>query len=193
RSLSEQINDPKPPGWRTVCRDYRKWLAAGRDIRAIVLRHANRGNRVPRMPLEVKAISEQVIAELYMTPERKRVPEVHLEILRRLNDENKFRPADGKLVVPSQRTIYREIAHRTPHELMLARYGKRRADLEFRVSMAGPDTSRALQRVLMDHTPADMIVVDDDSMLPLGRPTVTTALDEYTRCPTGFYSGVEPP
>ena len=76
---------------------------------------------------------------------------------------------------------------------MEARYGKRRAAMEFRVSAAGPETSRALQRVSMDHTPADMIVVDDDSMLPLGRPTITTALDEHTRCPTGFYGGFEPP
>jgi len=193
RSISEQINDTKPPNWRTVCRDHRKWLAAGRDIRAIISHHANRGNRIPRMPPEVKAISEQVLADLYMTPERKRVPEVHLEILRRLNDENEFRSADCKLPLPSQRTVYREIARKTPYELTLARYGKRRAEMDFRVSMAGPNASRALQRVSMDHTPADMIVVDDDSMLPLGRPTITTVLDEYTRCPMGLYTGFEPP
>jgi putative transposase len=193
RSVSEQIDDREPPSWRTVCRDYRKWLAAGRDIRAIILQHANRGNRIPRMPPEVKAIVDQVILDLYMTPERKRVPEVHLEILHRLNSENTFRPMDCKLPLPSQRTIYREIARRTPYELKLARYGKRRAEMEFRVSMSGPDTSRALQRVSMDHTPADIIVVDDDSMLPLGRPTITTALDECTRCPIGFYTGFEPP
>src|SRR5216110_2862287 len=76
---------------------------------------------------------------------------------------------------------------------MLARYGKRRADMEFRVSSAGPGTSRTLQRVTMDHTPSDIIVVDDNSMLPLGRPTITSALDEYSRCPMGFYSGFEPP
>jgi putative transposase len=191
--VSERIKDLKPPSWRTVCRDYRKWLAAGRDIRAIILRHANRGNRVPRIPVEVRTISDQVIGELYMTPERKRVPEVHLEILRRLDDENKFRPADDKLPLPSQRMIYREIARKAPYELMEARYGKRRAEMVFRVSIAGPETARALQRVLMDHTPADMVVVDDDSMLPLGRPTITTALDEHTRCPTGFYGGFEPP
>ncbi len=45
----------------------------------------------------------------------------------------------------------------------------------------------------MDHTPSDLIVVDDNSMLPLGRPTITTALDEHTRCPMGFYAGFEPP
>ena len=46
---------------------------------------------------------------------------------------------------------------------MVARYGKRRAEMEFRVSGTGPETSRALQRVSMDHTPSDMIVVDDAS------------------------------
>ena len=68
------------------------------------------------MPLEVGTISDQVIVELYMAPERKRVPEVHLEILRRLDDENKFRPADSKLPLPSQRTIYREIARKPPYD-----------------------------------------------------------------------------
>jgi hypothetical protein len=83
RTVAERVNDSKPPGWRTVCRDYRKWVAAGRDIRAIILRHADKGRSGPRMLPEVKSISEQVIQELYMTPERKRVPEVHLEIVRR--------------------------------------------------------------------------------------------------------------
>jgi len=75
----------------------------------------------------------------------------------------------------------------------VARYGKRRAEMEFRVSSAGPLTTRALERVVMDHTPSDLIVVDDNSMLPLGRPTLTSALDEHTRCPLGFYAGFEPP
>ena len=76
---------------------------------------------------------------------------------------------------------------------MVARYGKRRAEMEFRISGTGPQTSRALQRVSMDHTPGDIIVVDDNSMLPLGRPTITSALDEHTRCLLGFYAGFEPP
>jgi putative transposase len=118
---------------------------------------------------------------------------VCLEILRRLTDANKFRPETEQLSIPSRSTIYREIQRRSPYEIMAVRYGKRRADMEFRVSGAGPDTSRTLQRVTMDHTPSDIIVVDEDSMLPLGRPTITSALDEYSRCPMGFYSGFEPP
>jgi len=193
RSVSEGIKDVKPPGWLTVWRDYRKWVAAGRDIRVIILRYADRGKYGTRMLPEVKSISDQVIEELYMTAERKRIPEVYLEIVRRLDDANKFRLGTDQLPIPSRRTIYREIARKPPYEVMVARYGKRRAEMEFRVSVTGPDTSHSLQRVVMDHTPSDLIVVDDNSMLPLGRPTITTALDEHTRCPMGFYAGFEPP
>ena len=193
RSVAEEVKDTKPPGWRTLARDYRKWRKTGRDIRSIISRFSDRGRRGGRMHPEVLAISEQVIEELYMTAERKRVPEVHLEIVRRVSDRNKFRPETEPLPIPSQRTIYREIAHKPPYDVMVARYGKRRAEMEFRISGAGPETSRALQRVSMDHTPSDMIVVDDASMLPLGRPTITSALDEHTRCPMGFYMGFEPP
>jgi putative transposase len=190
--ISGRIGDRKPPGWRTLRRDYSKWLKAGRDIRALVFRYSDRGTCGSRMLPEVKGISDEVIEDLYMTAERKRVPEVHLEIVRRLADANQFRPTDP-LPIPSRRTIYREIARRSPYDIMVARYGKHRAEMEFRVSGAGPQTSRILQRVSMDHTPGDIIVVDDASMLPLGRPTITSALDEHTRCPMGFYAGFEPP
>ena len=193
RSVSERIKDDRPPGWLTVWRDYRKWIASGRDVRAIVLRHADRGKSGARSLPATQTISDRVIDELYMTPERKRVPEVHLEIVRRLTDANQLRSESDRLTIPSQRTIYREVARRPPYELMAARYGKRRAEMEFRVSVAGPETSRALQRVSMDHTPSDLIVVDDSSMLPLGRPSITSALDEHTRSPMGFYTGFEPP
>jgi putative transposase len=193
RSVSERIKDIEPPGWRTVCRDYRKWIGSSRDIRAILLRHADRGKRGPRMAPEVKTISDQAIKELYLTAERKRVPEVHLEIVRRLVDANKFRHEDDQLAIPSRSTIYREVARLSPYEVTTARYGKHRAEMEFRISTSGPVTTRALERVVMDHTPADIIIVDDNSMLPLGRPTITTALDEHTRCPMGFYAGFEPP
>jgi putative transposase len=192
-SVAARINDTDPPGWRTVCRDYRKWIGAGRDIRAIILRHADRGKRGTRLVPQVKAISDRAIKELYLTTERKHVPEVHLEIVRRLANANKFRSEDEQLAIPSRSTIYREIARLSPYEVMAARYGKRRAEMEFRVSTSGPVTTRALERVVMDHTPSDLVVVDDSSMLPLGRPTITTALDEHTRCPLGFYAGFEPP
>ena len=192
-AIAQRIGDVRPPSSRTLSRDYRKWLAAGRDIRAIIPRHADRGGRGSQMLPEVRAVTDSVVQELYMTLERKRVPEVHLEIVRRLADANRLRAPTDPLSIPSRRTIYREIACLPVFEVMAARYGKRQAEMKFRTSGAAPEAVRALQRVSMDHTPSDLVVVDDNSMLPLGRPTLTSALDEYTRCPMGFYAGFEPP
>jgi hypothetical protein len=86
RAVADRIKDNKPPGWRTVCRNYQKWLAAGRDIRAIILRHADRGKPGTRLAPEVKAISDQVIQELYMTAERKRVLRKALPASKKAND-----------------------------------------------------------------------------------------------------------
>ena len=58
QSVSERINDAKPPGWRTLARDYGKWLRAGRDIRAIISRHSDKGSRGPRIIPEVKAAAD---------------------------------------------------------------------------------------------------------------------------------------
>jgi hypothetical protein len=91
RAVAERIKDDKPPSWLTLWRNYRQWVAAGRDARAITPRYGDRGKSETRMVPAVRLVCDQVIAELYMTPERKRAPEVHLEIVRRLSDANQFR------------------------------------------------------------------------------------------------------
>lgn len=91
------------------------------------------------MPPEVTAIADAVIEELYMTPERKRVPEIHFEIVRRLADANSLRSSTDQLSIPSRRTVYREIARRPLFEVVAARYGKRHAEMKFRTSGAGPE------------------------------------------------------
>jgi putative transposase len=50
-----------------------------------------------------------------------------------------------------------------------------------------------LERVEIDHTRSDLIVIDDRDHLPLGRLTLTYCLDMATRYPQGYYLGFEPP
>jgi len=126
RAVADRIKDGKPPSWITLWRNYRRWVAAGRDVRAIALRYADRGNSGTRMHPEVRAVADQVINELYMTAERRRVPEVYLEIVRRLEEANEFRPEGEKLPIPSRSTIFRQIASLPPYDVIVARYGKRR-------------------------------------------------------------------
>ena len=51
----------------------------------------------------------------------------------------------------------------------------------------------ALDVVQIDHTPVDVIVVDEVYRLPIGRPWLTLAIDVATRVVVGFYVSLEAP
>ena len=53
--------------------------------------------------------------------------------------------------------------------------------------------SRALETVQIDHTKADVFVVDEETRAPIGRPWLTLAMDIRTRMVTGFYLTMEAP
>ncbi|RUO42680.1 transposase [Aliidiomarina taiwanensis] len=56
-----------------------------------------------------------------------------------------------------------------------------------------PDADYPLAVIQIDHTPVDLIIVDDESRQPIGRPWITVAIDIFSRCITGYYIGLEAP
>jgi putative transposase len=56
-----------------------------------------------------------------------------------------------------------------------------------------PKTRRALGIVQADHTPVDLIVVDEVNRLPIGRPWVTIIFDVASRAVLGFHVTLEAP
>ena len=76
---------------------------------------------------------------------------------------------------------------------MRRREGKGKSEPVF---LATPGTLRAeapLDIVQIDHTKVDVTVVDPASRKPIGRPTLTLAIDVATRMATGFHLSLEPP
>jgi len=55
------------------------------------------------------------------------------------------------------------------------------------------DAQRPLDVVLIDHTKLDIIVVDREQRLPIGRPWITLAIDVYSRMVVGFCISLDPP
>ncbi len=74
-----------------------------------------------------------------------------------------------------------------------ARKGKRAADYCYRITGNGIKTHHILERVEVDHTEADVMVVDPENGLVIGRPYITELLDIHSRYPLGFEIGFEPP
>ena len=53
--------------------------------------------------------------------------------------------------------------------------------------------ARPLEIVQIDHTKADIFVVDEETRLPIGRPWLTLAMDVCSRMVAGFYLTMEAP
>ncbi|SHJ18301.1 putative transposase [Malonomonas rubra DSM 5091] len=63
-------------------------------------------------------------------------------------------------------------------------------------TMAGrvfPDADSPLAVVQIDHTPLDLIVVDDEHREPIGRPILSLAIDVYSRMVVGFSLSLDHP
>ncbi|MGV4985759.1 hypothetical protein ACVB8X_06850 [Streptomyces sp. NRAIS4] len=56
-----------------------------------------------------------------------------------------------------------------------------------------PTVTDLLEQVQVDHTPVDVIVVDEQHRMPIGRPYLTVAIDVASRCVVGLVVTLEAP
>lgn len=189
-----KLNLPrKAPSPISVYRWKKRYLESGRDIRSLVPRYANSGNRTKRYPAEVEEVVETAITQCYLKKERGTVQDTldiaMLDVMR----ENKLRPSALQLPLPTRRLVKRLIARIPAFDRYAARYSRSAATNKFRSVQAHRTTQAPLERSEIDHTPLDLMVIDDHSGLPLGRPYLTVCMDDYTRCIQGIHIGFEPP
>lgn len=192
--VAMQIRDPAPPSFDTVRRWYREFLAGHRDIRALFPNTALRGWRTRRNPVEVSTIARQAISEVYMSREQNTVQATYEYFEGLIAAANEEEDRKLPLVCPSLRWFYREIHKQFDgYDLDLARKGKIVAELNYRPWGMGARPTRPLERVEIDHTTLDVMVVDDDTREKIGRPYLTVAIDVATRMIVGFYVSFKAP
>jgi putative transposase len=180
--------------WRSVYRWLSDYRASGGDVRALIPNTSQRGGRgASRLSPEVSALIDSVLRDHYYKPEQTSVKDLVYLVAAAIDEENQRRPAGERLSRPAVATIYRRLDRLDMQERFAAKHGQRAAKRQF--SQCGVTTypERPLERVEVDHTPIDVIVVDDQDFLPLGRPNLTKAIDAATRYPLGYYLGFEPP
>lgn len=181
------------PAYTTVYRWKKAFLRSKGDIRSLLDNTQSRGNRNRRYPTQVINICEQSISARYLNRVRSTIQQTLDDATVRVHKENELRPAADALPLPTRRLISRMIADIPAFDKYSARFGHDAAIREFR-SLQGHIISRApLERAEIDHTLLDLMVIDDQSGLPLGRPSVTACVDCFTRCVLGICVGFTPP
>jgi len=174
----------------SVERYLRAFEASRGDIRALAPTTTRRTAGESRLGAEVEEIIQGVLAECRAAPAQRTVRDVYYMIVERVRGRNQGQPAEGRVVVPHRATIGRRVEVAGTAGVLRRRPGPRERRAGAGVQ-PGPRATRPLERVELDHTPLDLIVVDEEDRLPIGRPTVTLALDVYSGLPAGLHVGFE--
>ena len=144
------------------------------------------GKGKSRLKDVIDEIIDSNIEKYYMTNQQNSFRRVFLEIQIECNDK--------KLSPPHYNTIRRRILAKSEYKIIKNRLGIGAAKKRFNPKVKTfPDALYPLSSVQMDHTPLDIIIVDEEYREELGRPWLTLAIDTYSRMVLGYYIGFERP
>lgn len=169
----------------TVWRWIRRLAEGGGRTSAIVPRKRGRPAGTSMMPEEIEVIIEDHLKRYYLRRER--------PSLARVVGEIRSACAAQGLQPPTRRTIQRRLDAMDARKVMKARQGAKAARQRFAPVTGKNLVARPLDVVQVDHTPADIILVDSFERKPIGRPWVTLAIDIATRMVMGYHVSFEAP
>jgi len=146
-----------------------------------------RGRTMPRrLSPAVEAVIAAVVKDSYLTKQKISAEEAVIEVHRRCRA--------AKLAKPSAGTIRARLRAIDPKEKLLKREGRKAAhDRYGAVKSEFPGADAPLAVVQIDHTLLDIIVVDEEMRLPIGRPWLTLAIDVFSRMVFGYHLSLDAP
>ncbi len=188
--VSQQLDDPHPPSSITLYRWWRRWKNMGRNITALVnYPRGSKGHR--KFNDQFKALFNELLEEIYLKREKCTRQKFYLALCYKIKQYNQI--TGFRLNIPSQATAYRMLDSVDKYTVMAAKFGRRKAEQYYRTVGKGIVPEYILERVEVDHTPLDVMVVDEVTGLVIGRPYLTCLFEVKSRMPLGIEIGFEPP
>lgn len=162
---------------RSTVYDYiQRWRNAPKLSTLLRKERADKGK--PRLVPAVAAIVHATISDYYATAERPSPTDTWEEVC--------LRCRNAGLPSPSKTTVVNYLAKHSARKLHAKRYGTRQARHKFEPYHGQfPGADFPLAVVQIDHTPMDVIVLDE-SRVPFARPLLTIVIDVCTRMIVGF-------
>lgn len=164
------------PSATKLMRAWRDYDDSGGMVSSLVSGNVHR--KVPsRLHDDVRKVITQKLRSHYCKPDR---PPLRMTL-------GLINKALGEEQSVSETTVRRALGDMDRYAVTAARFGKAHARNHWRFSLKGNHATRALERVEVDHTLLDLVVVCDRTGMPLGRPTVTVVVDGYSGYVLGFF------
>jgi putative transposase len=165
-----------------------RWLASYErtGLKSSLLRSKRNDKGKSRLSDEANALIEEVIEKHYLTSNKKKVSQVYNKL--------KIMAKNAGITTPSQATLLRRINDIDGKRKVERRVS--RAERRAKFSHVGEGYKEAkfpLSVVQIDHTPIDLMLVDEDERSSIGRAWLTVAICVYSRMVCGYYLTLERP
>lgn len=180
----------KRPNWRTLVRWRKSYINSNGDLASLVTKRHKMGNRKSRVQGD-EAFFEQALTR-FLDAKRPRVSTAYQYYKDAIIIENE-NIVDGEIPIISYKSFNQRIKSLPPYPVAVARHGKFKADQWFAYCSSHIPPTRILERVEIDHTPLDIILLDDELSIPLGRPYLTLIVDVFSSCVLGFHLSYRSP
>ncbi|MET3115843.1 putative transposase [Undibacterium sp. GrIS 1.8] len=166
-----------------------KWLKLYQDaghVSSLVPTKRGRKTGTKLLASEQEKIIESAIEDIYLSKQRHKPQDVIEEVLRRSRL--------AKIPPPHPNTVRNRLAVLSPANTLRRRGFKEAARNKYAPILGQfPGADYPFSVVQIDHTEADIILVDEAHRKPIGRPWLTLAIDVYSRMIAGIYITFEKP
>jgi putative transposase len=168
----------------TLYRWLKKYKSTG-TLTGLLPKPSGRKKGETRLDFMVEDVMQQVINNYYLTKQRPSVQSV----ITKINIECKNRG----ITAPSKNTIRNRIHKLSEYDILKKQGNRSIARTKFEPVPGSFEAEYPMQLIQIDHTPVDLILVDDETREPIGRPYITVAIDIYSRMIVGYYLTLSPP
>lgn len=140
------------------------------------------GKGKSRLDESINTIIDNTIEELYLNKQQYSLLTIYNKIVHKCQNMN--------LKAPSKNTIRNRINNLHPKLIAKHRKGIRVNETRGMPNKF-PEVKMPLDIIQIDHTKVDVILVDEETRQPIGRPFITVAIDVFSRMIYGFYISLE--
>jgi putative transposase len=190
---AKKLGETSIPNISTVYRWKKKFISSGSDIKALVKNDASKGWKISKLDFDVNLIIEEIIQEKYKRSRWFTVKDLDSAVKIEIDQRNEMRKGITKpLQYPNIKTLRNRVKKIDNYDLIQSRFGKEAAERMYRYIGHKEKPTRPLAVCEIDHTILDLFVLKRENNIPMGRPTITVMMDEFSRCVCGFYLGFDP-
>lgn len=137
-----------------------------------------------RLPASIETLIDAAIRDFFLTKQAPSPAALHREI--------ELRCRAAGLATPAVSTVRRRLRKLSRKAIAGRREGRQAAEAQtMRPGALLVDRPNALWQI--DHSPADVVIVDVETRAPIGRPWITLVIDVASRAIAGLHVSLEDP